>query len=96
MASDRAYAAEMVRCSRAKAIEDSAPDQAGWATKLERAMANPAASARPTQVAMTSQADKQLLPSTRTALHQMPLLIISGHAARAAVRVWPGASNSAR
>lgn len=65
MASDRAYAAEIVRFSRAKAIEENAPDLADWAAKLERAMANPAAPARPTLVAMASQAVKQLSPGTR-------------------------------
>lgn len=67
MASDRAYAAEIVRFSRAKAIEENAPDLADLATKLEQAMANPGTPARPTLVALASQAVKQLSPNTRTA-----------------------------
>ena len=66
MASDRAYAFEIVRFSRAKAIEENAPDLADWAAKLERAMANPMAPARPTLVALASQAVKQLSPTPRT------------------------------
>lgn len=65
MATDRTYALEIVRFCRAKAIEDDAPDLAEWAAKLERAMANPAAPARTTLVAMASQAVRQLSPDMR-------------------------------
>ena len=67
MASDRAYAFEIVRFSRAKAIEENAPDLADWATKLERAMDNPGAPARQTLAALANQAVKQLSPDGRTA-----------------------------
>lgn len=45
MAQNQEYAAEIIRFSRVKAMEDGHPDLAEWAGKLERAMAEPAARA---------------------------------------------------
>lgn len=67
MAKDPAYAAEIVRFSRAKAMEENAPELADWAAKLEHAMATPVAAARPTLLALASQAVKQLSPDKRAA-----------------------------
>jgi hypothetical protein len=41
MAQNAEYAAEIVRFSRAKAVEEKAPELADWAAKLEHAMATP-------------------------------------------------------
>jgi hypothetical protein len=41
MALNHEYATEIIRFSRAKAIEDGLPDVAEWADKLERAMGEP-------------------------------------------------------
>lgn len=41
MAQNHEYAAEVVRFSRGKAIEDGHPDLAEWAGKLEKAMGDP-------------------------------------------------------
>jgi len=47
MATNRDYAAEIVRFCRAKADEDGHADLAEWAGKLEQAIAAPAPAARP-------------------------------------------------
>ncbi len=47
MATNREYAAEIVRFCRAKAVEDGHPDLEEWASKLEQAVMNQAPPARP-------------------------------------------------
>jgi hypothetical protein len=56
MAANAEYAAEIVRFSRTKAMEDGHPDLAEWAGKLERAMAD----ARPVQRPLAESAAQAL------------------------------------
>lgn len=46
MASNADYAREIIRFARAKALEDSHPDLAEWAAKLEQAVFEPTAAPR--------------------------------------------------
>lgn len=61
MAQNAEYAAEIVRFSRAKAMEEKAPELAEWAAKLEQALAQP-----------TDGAARPLVQSAVQALKQRP------------------------
>lgn len=63
MAGNLEYAMEVVRFSRARALEDGHADLAEWADKLERAMLEPS----PTQRAPLAQTAAQLLQDRRAA-----------------------------
>lgn len=62
MATDRAYAAEIVRFARAKALENSEPDLAAWADKLQVAMALPGVPPSASLMDMASRVARQISP----------------------------------
>ncbi|GAB3480837.1 hypothetical protein [Polaromonas eurypsychrophila] len=75
MATNTAYAAEMIRFSREKAVEDGHIDLRVWADKLEEIMATPDAKHRVPLVKMMADAVKERTAVAHHAASSVPAVV---------------------